>query len=100
MHATSPEIGAIEVFLGVVSKQVLHVPADERRCVVPSGLEAIDDGWRAREQMLNAIPCSSSCFFSSLALADITPRPDHLGRLTIFVPDQPLCIIDPAVGTV
>src|SRR5437773_9888701 len=100
MHASSPEIWTFEVFLGIVPEQVLHVPADERRRVVVRCLEAVDHSRGPREQMLNAIPGRRRWFLGSLALADVAPRADHLGRLPLCVPAQSLRVAHPTIGAV
>src|SRR5262249_45570030 len=97
MDATSPEVRTFEVFLGVIPEQVLHVPADESWGVVASCLEAIDHRRRAGEQMINAVPGRRRCLFRSLSIGDIAPRANHLCRLTLFIPDQSLRVVHPAV---
>src|SRR6266536_2526659 len=100
MHAGSPEIRTLKIFLGIVPEQVLHIPADERWRVVAARLEAVDYRRRSREQIFDAVPGRRRGCFRSLALADVAPRAYYLGRLTTFVPDQSLRVVDPAVSAV
>src|SRR6266478_4966170 len=50
--------------------------------------------------MFYAIPGLRRRCFRSLALAYVAPRADHFGGLTLFVPDQSLRVVHPAVGAV
>src|SRR5262249_6039508 len=100
VYAAPPEIRTIEIFLGFVPKQVLHVWADERRRVIAGRLEAVDHGRRASEPTLRALPGRRGGPFGALALTDVAPGSNDLGRLTIIVTDQPLCVIHPAIASV
>jgi len=100
VYASSPEIRTFEVFLGFIPQEVLHVLAYECRCVVAACIEAVDHRWRLSEQILNAIPRRRRCFFCALAFANLAPRADHLGRSTLFVADQLLSVVYPAIGAV
>src|SRR5215467_5010507 len=100
VDATLPEIGTIEVFVTVVSEQILHILADEGWRIVVCCPEAIDDCRRAGEQVLDALPGRCHCRLSLLTLSDITPRPDHFDRLTIFVANQTLLIVDPTIAAI
>ena len=50
--------------------------------------------------MFNAFLGCRRCFFGSLAVGDIAPRADHLGRLAVLVTYQLLRIVHPAVAAV
>src|SRR5215470_2803535 len=96
VDATLPEIGAVDVFLTVVSEQILHILADEGWRIVACRLEAVDDRRRAGEQVLDALTCRRHCRLCLLTLSDIAPRPNDFDRLTIFVANQALLIVNPA----
>src|SRR5882672_2278786 len=100
MEATLPEIRTVQIFLSVISEQILHVLAYEGRRVVASCLEAVDHRRRAGEQVLDAIPSRRHCFLRSLAFGDVAPRANHLDRLTLPVPDQSLFVVYPVVAAV
>src|SRR5262245_58143187 len=100
MDSTAPEIGAVEVFLGFIPEQLLHVLADECRRIVAGSPEAVDYGRGAREQMLDTLACRRRCLFRALAFGYVAPRTHYLGRLAYFIADQALRVVDPAVGAV
>src|SRR5262249_18044959 len=100
VDATFPEIRAGEVFLAVVPEQLFDVLAYERRCVVAGCLEAVYDRRRASEQVLDARPGRGYFRLCLLAIGYVAPRTNHLDRLTLFVPNEPLFVINPTITAV
>src|SRR5262245_15130427 len=100
MHTTAPEIGTLKVLFALVAQKLLDLLTYEGRRVVAGRLEAVDHRRRASEQVLNTIMGCRRFLFRSLALADVAPGADHLDRLALFVTDQSLGVVDPAIGAV
>src|SRR5262249_53926030 len=89
-----------EVFLSIVSEQVFDILTDERRRIIPARFEAVDYRRRASEQVLDARAGLRHCCLRSLSIGDIAPRANHLDRLALFVPDESLFVVYPAVAVI
>src|SRR5262245_58669840 len=73
MHATAPEVGALEIVVGLVSQQVLHIVADEGRSEVAARLETIDNRGGGHEHVNEAILRCDKSFTDMLAGSDVAP---------------------------
>src|SRR5260221_6404702 len=66
MEATLPEIRTVQIFLTLISEQVLHLLHYHSRRVGAVFLETEDHRRRAGEQLLDAIPGRRDCFLRPL----------------------------------
>src|SRR5262249_19484167 len=97
MDATPPEIRALQILVGLVAQQVLHIVADERRTEIAARLEAVDHGGPGDQHMHEAVLRGTEGFAQVSARRDIAPRTDHLDRIACLIAHELQLIADPAV---
>src|SRR6266581_2960519 len=100
MDATFPEIGTVEVFLTIISEEILDVLAYERRGEIACSLIAVDHRRRGRQQTPDPVLRGDEGFADLLARRDIVPGADHLDWITLRVAQQLQLVADPAIAAI
>ena len=88
MHAAPPEIGILQILLGLVAEPVPNVLADEGRPEVAGRLEAVDHRRCRDKQMHQTVLRRHQRLAELLAGRDVAPSPDDLERLAGRVAQQ------------